>query len=282
MKRLLACALLLVALPALAQGDSERLKTAKTLFFDKKYGEAREIWLQVKATTGADADTAAYWAARCSESLGERARALKEYGEFLARRSADLALNEEARTNRVSIAARLVEAGQRQHLALLTEALSDPSKTVRYLAALQLANLGPEVGKAAVPILKTIVAEEKDPDLVERATLRLMKVDPKALGTGPATTPAPYTGPRTPRAWNPSFLKVRIFERGRSEAKVSVNLPFALAELAFKSLPDDALRELRRKGYDADNFWDRLRRLGPTDIIEIIGDEGERIKIWIE
>ncbi len=281
MKRVWAGALLLVALPALAQGDPERLKTAKTLFFDKKYAEARGIWLQVKSTAGADADTAAFWVARCSESLGERDRALKEYGDFLARRSADRALSEEARTSRVSLAARLVESGQRQHLATLTEALNDPSKTVRYLAALQLANLGPEVGKAAVPILKTIVAQERDEDLVERAKLRLLKVDPKSLGTSSATTPA-LAGSRSPSAWNPSYLRLRIFERGRSEPKVAVNLPFALAELAFKSLPDDALRELRRKGYDADNFWDRLRRLGPTDIIEIIGDEGERIKIWIE
>jgi hypothetical protein len=282
MKRLLALALALCALPALAQGDPERLKTAKTLFFDKKYAEAREIWLQVKSSAGADADTAAFWAARCSESLGDRPRALREYGEFLARRSADRALNEEARTNRVSLAARLVEAGQRQHLPILTEGLSDPSKTVRYLAALQLGNLGPELGKAAVPILKAIVAEEKDEDLVERATLRLIKVDPTALGSRSVRPPTPSTPGRPPAAWTPSYLRLRIFEKGRSEAKVAVNLPFALAELAFKSLPDDALRELRRKGYDSENFWDRLRRLGPTDIIEIVGDQGERIKIWIE
>jgi len=282
MKRLLALALALCAVPALAQGDPERLKTAKTLFFDKKYAEAREIWLQVKSSAGADADTAAFWVARCSESLGERERALKEYGDFVTRRSADRALLEEARTSRVSIAARLVESGQRQHLAVLTEALGDSSKTVRYLAALQLGNLGPEVGKAAVPILKTIVAQEKDEDLVERAKLRLLKVDPRALGTGAATPPTPPLGSRPPAAWTPSYLRLRIFEKGRSEAKVAVNLPFALAELAFKSLPDDALRELRRKGYDSENFWDRLRRLGPTDIIEIVGDQGERIKIWIE
>ena len=39
---------------------------------------------------------------------------------------------------------------------------------------------------------------------------------------------------------------------------------------------------LWRKGYDADNFWDQLMKLGPTQIIDIEGDEDERIQIWIE
>jgi hypothetical protein len=91
--------------------------------------------------------------------------------------------------------------------------------------------------------------------------------------------PAP-PGAATTRAAN--FVRVRIFERGRSEAKVSINVPIALADLVFKSLPDDAKRDLRQKGYDADNFWERLKHLGPMEILEIVGDDGERIKIWIE
>ena len=39
---------------------------------------------------------------------------------------------------------------------------------------------------------------------------------------------------------------------------------------------------VRRKGYDADNFWDQLKKLGPTEIIDIEGDDGEKIQIWIE
>ena len=49
-----------------------------------------------------------------------------------------------------------------------------------------------------------------------------------------------------------------------------------------KELPEEAKRDLRRKGYDADNFWAQLRKLGPTEIINIEGDEGEKIQIWIE
>jgi hypothetical protein len=56
----------------------------------------------------------------------------------------------------------------------------------------------------------------------------------------------------------------------------------ALADLVFKSLPEDTRRELRRKGYDADNFWDHLKKLGPTEIIDIRGGDGEKVQIWIE
>ena len=52
--------------------------------------------------------------------------------------------------------------------------------------------------------------------------------------------------------------------------------------MAFKSLPDDARSELKKKGYDADNFWERLKKLGPTEIVSIVGDDGEKIQIWIE
>ena len=78
------------------------------------------------------------------------------------------------------------------------------------------------------------------------------------------------------------WFKVRITEKGAAAPKVSVTMPFALAELVFKSLPDEALQELKGEGYDAATFWKKLRDLGPTDVIDIEGDEGERIRIWIE
>lgn len=268
----------LAASPAGAQGDADKLRAAKSLFFDKKYAEARELWLQASRAGGAEADAAAFWVARCSENLGERERALSEYAQYLARGPADAALAEEARTSRVALAARLYEAGQRQHLPVLTEALGDASRTVRYFAAFQLAGLGPSVGRPAVPVLKRILAEEKDEDLVERAKLRLLKVDPQALAErAPATRGSPL-----PPARAATWIRVRIYERGKPEPRVSVNFPMALADLVFKSLPEDARRELRFKGYDADNFWERLKALGPTDILEIVGDDGERVRIWIE
>ena len=287
MKR--ACLLVLLfvtaALPAFAQVEADRLRAAKELVFDKRYAEARTAWQQIlAASSGSEAENASYWVARCSESLGENERALREYGQFLDRKPADGTLAEEARTSRVGLATKLVRAGQTPQLAVLKAALSDPSKTVRYYAALQLASLGKDVGLTALPVLKEIVAKEKDDDLVERAKIAILRLDPSALAkAAPASAasaaPASHAAP-TPRP--ASWIRVRIYEKGRKDPEVSINLPLGLAELVYKSLPDDARRDLKLKGYDADNFWDRLKKLGPTEILSIDGKDGERVQIWLE
>jgi hypothetical protein len=277
---------------ARAQGDPERVRTAKALVFDRKYAEARQAWGALRATgKGPEAATAAFWIARCSENLGEHERALKEFGEFLALRPADRALAEEARTSRVGLAVRLYKAGQTQHLPVVLDALKDPGKTVRYYAALQLSSLGSAVGRPALPVLKAILAGETDEDLVERAKLGILRLDPEAFAradarSGPPTaaaraTPRPGETPRP--AGRPAYwMRIRVFEKGGDKSKVSINLPMALAELLFKSLPDDVKRDLKREGYDAETFWEKLRALGPTEIIDIEGDEGEKIQIWTE
>lgn len=271
----LLLAALVFVLPSFAQ-DSEPLRNAKALVFDRKYTEARQAWQQILAAGGPEAETAAYWIARCSENLKEDTRAFKEYGDYLARKPADRALVEEARTSRVGLAARLYRSGQTQRLPVLRDALGDPSKTVRYYAAFQLGGLGGEPAKAAVPLLKRIVAEEKDLDLVDRAKLILLRVDPQALAA-----PAPPKQP-TPTAGHGTWLKVRVFEAHNATAKVSVNVPVALAEIVFKSLPEDAKKDLSLKGYDAGNFWERLKNLPKMEILTIEGEDGEKVQIWIE
>lgn len=269
-----AALVLALAAPAtLAQAEVDT-RTAKALFFDKNYAEARALWEKAAAGRGPDADAAAYWVARCSDGLGEHERAFREYTLFLTRRPADASLLEEARTARVSLAARLVRAGHRSYLGSLRAALADRNRTVRYFAALQMAGLGPEPGQAAVPVLKEIVASERDADLVDRARLHLMRLDPGALAAGPGTPPQPRMGAAT-------WVKVRVFARGQAEPKLSINVPFALADLVFKALPDDVRKELRAEGYDADSLWHKLRALPPTQILEVVGED-ERVQIWIE
>ena len=275
MAALLLAALLLPA-GALAQADAEKLRAAKALFFDRQYAQAREAWQAVRASgPGPDAQAALYWTGRCSESLGEGERALGEYGQYLAARPADRALAEEAKTSRVALAVKLAKAGKTQHLDVARDALADPNRTVRYFAALQLASLGAEEGKAAVPVLREILAKEKDEDLVERAKLALLRLDRTALSE--AAPPA-----RRPGAREAAWVRVRIYEKGSSKPEVSINLPVALADLVFKSLPDGAVADLRKEGYDARTFWERLKKTGPAEILTIEGDDGERIQVWIE
>jgi hypothetical protein len=277
-KRLLALTLACCVLPAAAgaQADAEALRQAKALFFDRQYKEARAAWQAILDASGtADSTAALYWVARSSESLGESERALAEYGRFLAGRPSDRTLAEEAKTSRVALAVKLAKAGTPAHAKIAREALTDPNRTVRYFAALQLASLGPELGKPAVPVLQEILAKEKDEDLVERAKLALLRVDRSAL---PAAAPQPAPKPGRPAAW----VRVRIYDRGESKPRVAINLPVALADLVFKALPDEAMADLRKEGYDARSFWEALRKTGPAEILTIEGKDGERIQVWLE
>ncbi len=272
----LAMALLACAGTVQAQ-DSERLKSAKALVFDRKYVEARSAWQGILASGGPESEAAGYWVARCSENLKEDARAFKEYGDYLARRPADRALAEEARTSRVGLAARLVKGGNVQPLSVLRDGLADSSRTVRYYAAFQMGGLGGVNARPAVPVLKKIVAEEKDADLVDRAKILLLRIDPQALANAPP--PVRTASAHAPGSW----LKVRVFEKGsKDKTKVSINVPVSLAEIVFKSLPDEVKKELTLKGYDADNFWDRLKGLPKMEILTIEGEDGESVQIWIE
>lgn len=281
--RLVACALLAAGLslpsPARAQADAEALRQAKALFFDREYAEARATWQRVLDGGGGEGASPLYWIARCSESLGESERALGEYARFLAARPSDRTLAEEAKTSRVALAVKLAKSGNASHLQVPREALADPSRTVRYFAALQLASLGPGAGKPAVPVLREILAKEKDEDLVERAKLALLKVDRRALDA--AATPAPAA--ETPsRARAAAWVRVRIYERGETKPSVAINVPMALADLVFKALPDDAIADLRKEGYDARSFWEAVKKTGPAEILTIEGKDGERIQVWLE
>ena len=269
------------AAAASAQSDAERVRAAKALTLDRKYAEARQAWTEVLASArgGADADAAAYWIARSSEKLGEHERAFKEYGTFLARRPADRSLLDEARTSRIGLAVRLYRGGQTSYVNVLHEGLTDTNKTVRYFAALQLGGLGAPTSKRAVPALKEILAKESDQDLLDRARIILLRLEPKALSQAP-----PHELPKSLKSTpgGARWLRVRVFERGQDKPEVSINVPVALAEILFESLPDEARRELRKKGYDADNFWRKLKALGPAEIVEIQGDDGSVVKVWLE
>jgi hypothetical protein len=280
-RRLLALVLLLASAAGASAQDAERVRAAKALTLDRKYAEARAAWTAILAAAqGADADAAAYWIARSSEKLGERERAFKEYGTFLARRPADRSLVDEARTSRIGLAAQLHRAGQTSYVNVLHEGLTDPNKAVRYFAALQLGGLGAPTSKRAVPVLQEILARETDDDLLDRARIILMKLDPKALSQAPAPalSDAPPAGPAVAAKW----LRVRVFEKGHAQPQVSINVPVALADILFESLPDEARSELKKKGYDAENFWRKLKQLGPSEIVEIKGDDGSVVKVWLE
>ena len=266
------------------------LTEAKALFFDRKYEESRAKWAEIAATKGPSSEAATYWIARCSESLGESERAFREYGAFLDLPPADLRLAEEAEISRIGLAAKLTRAGKTGFLTAVVRSLGDDRPSVRYFGALQVGALQnlPDARKATT-VLREIVKSSKDSDLVERAKLQLLRIEPKSLAEeGSAPRAAPTPTPRRGAAVSPDhephgparLLRIRITKGGKQS--VSVTVPFSLAEFVFGSLPDSAKKGLEGKGYDAQAFWKRLRTLNIREIVSIVGEDGETIEIWVE
>ena len=265
------------------------LTEAKALFFDRKYEESRAKWAEIALAQGPNSEAATYWIARCSESLGESERAFREYGVFLDLPPTDTRLAEEAEISRVGLANQLTRAGKPGFLTAVIRSLGDDRAPVRYFGALQVGSL-PNLADArkALPVLREIVSASKDADIVERAKLQLLRLEPRSLAKAPPAPPRPSATPKrvSPRSEEKEpegparLLRIRISKGGKQT--VAVTVPFSLAEFVFGSLPDSAKRSLEGKGYDADGFWKRLRSLNIREIVSIVGEDGETIEVWVE
>ena len=270
-------------LPLVAEAD---LTEAKALFFDRKYAESRAKWAEIASVKGPSSEAATYWIARCSESLGESERAFREYGAFLDLPPTDARLAEEAEISRVGLATKLTRSGKAGYLTAVLRSLGDDRPAVRYFGALQVGSL-PSLTEArkATRVLREIVTTSKDADIVERAKLQLLRLEPKSLPQTGAPRPAPSPmaqgspSEREPRG-QASLLRLRITKDGKQT--VAVTVPFSLAEFVFSSLPESTKKGLELKGYDAEGFWKRLRTLNVREIVSIVGDDGETIQIWVE
>jgi hypothetical protein len=285
---LIALSGLTSVIPLTAEVD---LTEAKALFFDRKYEQSRAKWSEIAAAKGPSSEAATYWIARCSESLGESERAFREYGAFLDLPPADARLAEEAEISRVGLATKLTRAGKTGFLNAVLRSLGDDRPPVRYFGALQVGSL-PNLTEArkATRVLREIVSTSKDVDIVERAKLQLLRLEPRNLSDGAAPravrpTPTPSgslrsAGPDREPQGPARLLRIRITKNGKQT--VAVTVPFSLAEFVFGSLPDSTKRGLEQKGYDADGFWKRLRALSIREIVTIVGEDGETIEVWVE
>ena len=174
-------------------------------------------------------------------------------------------------------------------LTAVIRSLGDDRAPVRYFGALQVGSL-PNLTDArkATAVLREIVGGSKDPDIVERAKLQLLRLEPKSLAEAPAARTARPTPPPTrsvkkldPDPEGPArLLRIRISKGGKQT--VAVTVPFSLAEFVFSSLPESTKKGLQLKGYDAEGFWKRLRTLNIREIVSIVGEDGETIEVWVE
>ena len=272
MKRttLTAILLLLVAFgrPALAQerADETLFQEAKLLIFDKSWSEAQNKLeeLIAKYPQSPLFGQALFYKAEClSQQKGQAWEALNAYQAYLQYPQRNASFAEDAEVAIIDLALRLYEEGDRPLLREIESRLDHASKYVRYSAAFKLSYVSDKrVAARAIPVLKRILESEPDNELVDRARIALLRVDPDALrGVEDRTS-----GDRN--AWT---LRIRIMEKGKREPSLSLDLPWALADLILSAIPEKDRQALRRKGYDLDKIIDHLSR---RNLLRIEDEEG--------
>jgi tetratricopeptide (TPR) repeat protein len=255
------------------QEDKSLFTKGKILLFDEKWEDALEIFnkLEKKYSNSQYLPMSYFYKGKCLEELKKREKAINSFEKFLVFSDND-SLSEEAEISIINNAFKLYEKGNTAFLKKITGRLSSFNKSIRYYAAFSLSYAKDKtVSKKALPVLKKILFDEEDVELLERAKLAILRISPKELEK--------IQNAKLKTGKSARMLRIRIIDKTDNKAKVTINIPFSLAELAIKSLPDNEKEALIENGYDLDTIIKTLVNAG--EIIKI-DDEDELIKIWVE
>lgn len=213
-----------------------------------------------------------FYKGKCFEETKQLKSAIKYFEQFIIY-SDNNSLSEEAEISIINSSFKLYEDGNEKYLKKVTGRLSSFNKNVRYYAAFSLSYAKDKnIAKKSLAVLKKILFDEEDKDLIERAKLAILRVSPNELKRIEKNKNSVNKN-------SARMLKIRVIDKKANKSKVTVNIPFSLAELAIKSLPESEKRVLMEKGYDLNTI---LKTLVEVKEIITIEEEDELIKIWIE
>lgn len=262
---------------ALAQDrpDERLFQDAKLLLFDKQWADAQAKIEELIGSYPASPlrGQAIFYKAKClNERKGMEKEALAAYKDYLGLKERNDSLTEESEKSIIDIAFDLYGRGEKAFLKEVGDRLGHANKSIQYYAALKLSYVPDKAAASiSVPVLKKIIEYERDPELKDWAKIALLRVSPEAF-KGVSEEPA-VKGPRV--------LKIRIYEKGRKEPSLSLNIPWALADLALSAIPEEDRAKLRKKGYNIDTIIRDLSRDKGT-VFEVVDEDQSVIKIWIE
>jgi hypothetical protein len=271
------------SLAAAPAKDQEMLNQGKILMMGQKWEEARLTFQRLirEFPQSSLLPHAYYYSAYCLRLQKKSEEALLAYELFLQKYPKNPSFATDVGRAVVELALSQVEQGKTNYRNRLVAALASPDKDVRYFAAIRCSNLKDrELNSLCVPILKEIRTKEKQPDLVNPASIALLRIDPAAL-----SQPEHQKDPKSkskPGDVPVKMFHLQIFEAGENKpATVELNFPVSLTKLAIAALDEPTKADMRKKGIDIDNIWDSLNRLGPADIMTL--RNGPRVvKIWIK
>jgi len=256
------------------QEDERLFQEAKILIFDKEWREAQEKLdeLLEEYPESSWYSQALFWKGKClEEQRGKEVDAINTYKRFVLLKKRSESLAEESEIAIIDLAFKLYERGKRSHLREIETRLFSRNKVVKYYAAFKLSYIkNKKVASKGIPVLKDILQKESDTELKDRAKIALLRIDPEILRD--------FEEERYER--KASILHIRVQNKWKKEPTFSLNIPWALADLALSAIPDEAMAELREEGYDLDGIIKEITEYRGK-VFEI-KTKDSIIKIWID
>lgn len=263
--------------PLNAQSDKEQFDRARLALFDRQWDEALTQLdrLSTMYPKSSYIPQVYFYKGKCWEEKKDTQKALDNYSAFL-RISTNDTLKEEA--SRAVIDLNYIQYQTKKkanspnpakHLDDIINFLNNKQPVVKYYAAFKLSYITDKnIASHAVPVLNYIVENENDSELVERAKIALMRIDPELLKKS-----------SRPQSIENRMLVLSVYDKKSKRNSVSITIPFALARLALESLPDKDKTKITDKGYDITRILDSLVRTGQ---IFQLDDEETTVKIWLK
>jgi hypothetical protein len=269
----------LVCVRAAAQesSDEKLFQEAKLLFFDEKWEDAQEKFedLLDDYPESSLIPQATFYRAQClARRKGHEEEAIEVYKDYLSSKKRNDSLSEEAESSIIDLAYELYKDDQEEYLDEIEQRLESPNRVIRYYAAFKLSLVkDKQIAVQAIPVLERIIVEEGDKDLKDRAKIALLRISPDAL----------KNIENQDERGRARALRITVVVEGQREPVFSLNIPWALADLAFQAIPEKDKAALRAEGYDLDKIVSQLTRIR-GNIIEIRPreDKTRLIRIWIE
>ena len=263
-------------LQAYAQVDPDKklFQDAKILIFDKQWEEAQEKLEELIDNYPESSwhSQAVFYLGKClQEQPGKEVKALKAYKDYIQLDEHNEQLVEESEVSIIELSFKLYDKGNKSYLKEIERRLSSPNRVIKYMAAFKLSYAkDKKTARKGLPVLMEILEEERDDEFKDRAKIAVLRVDPDALKDFEEER---YEG-------KAKMLKIRVYEEGKKKLKLSLDIPWALADLALAAIPEEEKESMRREGYDLDKIIRELTKV-KGNIIEIKSEDSV-IKIWID
>ena len=254
--------------------DERLFEEAKILIFDKEWeGAKKKLDELLDKFPGSQwFSQALFYKGRClQEHGGKEEEALAVYKKYLLLGKRNESLVQESEISIIDLAYKLYEKRKRSHSKEIEKRLLHSDRIIKYYAAFKLSYIkDKKLARKGIPVLKEIVEEERDDELRDRAKIALLRIDPDSLKE--FEDEKYETKAR--------IFHIRIQDRWKKDPVVSINIPWALADLALSSIPEEEKAELKEEGYDVDKIIRELTEF-KGKIIEITGKK-TIFRIWID